>query len=104
MKTKITALILIVAALLCGCGGKPSAEVTLPSSQKTLTGTLDEVKDFMFIVTDDDGNSYAFPIDGETPQGFDQVSMGDRVTVTYTGTLSVVDNFTGDIISVEPSK
>lgn len=79
-----------------GCGKQASAE------QETLTGTLDEVKDFMFVVTDSQNDSYAFPFDQNSkPEGLDEVSVGDRVTVTYTGELSVVDNFTGTIVSVE---
>ena len=29
-------------------------------TEQTVTGTIDEIKDFMFIVTDDSGNSYGF--------------------------------------------
>ncbi|MFR4352291.1 MAG: DUF1344 domain-containing protein [Roseburia sp.] len=66
----------------------------------TLTGTIDEIKDFMFIVTAEDGNSYALPFE-EMPKGLEGLKAGDKVTVTYTGELSVVDTFNGEIISVE---
>ena len=58
--------------------------------EKTLNGTVDEIKDFMFIVTDD-----------AKPQGLENVSVGDKVKVTYTGELSEVDAFSGTIVSVE---
>lgn len=68
--------------------------------QFTLAGVLDETKDFMFVVTDDAGNSYAFTFE-EKPEGLDKVSIGDQVIVTYTGTISEVDPFTGEVLSVE---
>ena len=64
------------------------------------TGTLDEVKDFMFVVTDASGSSYAFTFENEKPEGLDKVKVGDKVTVTYTGTISEVDPFMGEVLSV----
>lgn len=69
-------------------------------TEQTVTGTIDEIKDFMFIVTDDSGNSYEFSFETK-PDGLDDVQAGDQVKVTYTGELSEVDAFTGKIISVE---
>lgn len=69
-------------------------------TEQTVTGTIDEIKDFMFIVTDDSGNSYEFSFETK-PDGLDDVQAGDKVKVTYTGELSEVDAFTGKIISVE---
>ena len=69
-------------------------------TEQTVTGTIDEIKDFMFIVTDDSGNSYEFSFETK-PDGLDNVQAGDKVKVTYTGELSEVDAFTGKIISVE---
>ena len=68
--------------------------------EKTLNGTVDEIKDFMFIVTDDSGASYELSFDAK-PQGLENVSAGDKVKVTYTGELSEVDAFSGTIVSVE---
>ena len=55
---RIFACLLAAALLLAcaGCGAKKSGE---SGEEKTLTGTLDEVKDFMFVVTDDNGDSDA---------------------------------------------
>ena len=63
-------------------------------------GTIDEIKDFMFIVTDDDKVSYAFTFE-EKPKGLKEVSVGDKVIVKYTGSISMVDPFMGEILSVE---
>lgn len=63
-------------------------------------GTIDEIKDFMFIVTDGDKVSYAFTFE-EKPEGLGEVSVGDKVIVKYTGTISMVDPFLGEILSVE---
>ena len=65
-----------------------------------VTGIVDEIKDFMFIVTDDDKVSYAFTFE-EKPEGLGEVSVGDKVIVKYTGTISMVDPFMGEILSVE---
>lgn len=63
-------------------------------------GTVDEIKDFMFIVTDDNKVSYAFSFE-ETPEGLDEVKVGDKVIVKYTGTVSQIDPFKGEVLSVE---
>ena len=98
MKRIFACLLAAVLLLACaGCGGKK----TETAEEKTLTGTLDEVKDFMFVVTDDKGDSYALTFDGDAPEGLKDQTVGSRVTVTYTGELSVVDSFTGQILSVE---
>jgi len=65
-----------------------------------VTGMLEEIKDFMFVVTDDVGASYAFSFE-EKPQGLEQVAVGDKVVVKYTGTISEVDAFTGEVLSIE---
>ena len=66
------------------------------------TGTLDDVKDFMFVVTDSTGVSYALSFE-ETPEGLAECRTGTDVTVRYTGKLSEVDAFTGEILSVQPA-
>ena len=65
-----------------------------------IKGTIDEIKDFMFIVTDDNKVSYAFTFE-EKPKGLKEVSVGDKVIVKYTGSISMVDPFMGEILSVE---
>lgn len=69
-------------------------------SASEATGTLDEIKDFMFVVTDDAGVSYAFTFE-KKPEGLEQVKVGDKVIVKYTGTISEVDAFTGEVLSIE---
>ena len=63
-------------------------------------GTIDEIKDFMFIVTDDNKVCYAFTFE-ERPEGLDEIAVGDKVIVKYTGTISEVDPFMGKILSIE---
>ena len=55
----------------------------------------------MFIITTDDGAAYEFPIDEEHPVDVSQIKEGDKVKITYTGELSEVDAFTGEVVSVE---
>lgn len=71
--------------------------------EKELTGTIDDIKDFMFVVTDDKDTPYSFNFD-EKPDGLESVASGDKVTVKYTGTISEVDPFEGKIISVEKAE
>ena len=70
------------------------------SEAQELKGKVSEIKDFMFTVTTDDGKSYALNFD-KKPEGLDKVKEGDEVIVHYTGELSEVDSFTGEILSVE---
>ncbi len=115
MKKKLIAMVVSImccAALLGGCGQTEGKQdnTTASSSEaeqqeetteeKELTGTIDEIKDFMFTVTDAKDTPYSFTFD-EKPEGLDNVSAGDTVTVKYTGTISEVDAFEGKVISVE---
>ena len=78
----------------------PETQSPETGEQKTLSGTIDEIKDFMFVVTDESGASYEFSFETK-PEGLDSVAAGDKVTVTYTGEISEVDPFTGSVLSVE---
>ncbi len=101
MKKKLfvfVAVLLVCACLAAGCSGGSKKGEEADSS--TVTGVLEEKKDFMFIVTDNDGAAYAFSFD-EKPEGLDDVEAGDTVTVTYTGTISEVDPFEGEVLSVK---
>lgn len=100
----------LLAASLTACGSKPAentdtgaaSSADSASTESTLSGTLDEKKDFMFVVTDEKGASYEFTFDASAkPEGLDDAAEGDSVTVTYTGTISEADPFDGTVISVE---
>ena len=95
-----------LAVFVAGCGAQSGGdgsdggtEQTQAAEEKSLTGTLDEVKDFMFVVTDDSGVSYSLTLEGGEAT-LDGLAAGDRVTVTYTGVLSEVDAFEGTVLSV----
>lgn len=127
-KRNLIAVLMMTAALAAGCGAKAEtttaaptqaettkaettqaettqSETTQSESQKTeektesVTGKIEEIKDFMFTIESDKG-TYAMTFD-IAPEGLSDVKEGDEVTVTYTGELSEVDAFTGTIISVE---
>ena len=104
MKRVFACLLAAVLLACAGCGAKETGEIGKAEEEKTLTGTLDEVKDFMFVVTDDKGDSYALTFDGEAPEGLDEQEVGSQVTVTSTGELSVVDSFTGRVLSVKAAE
>ena len=129
MKKRILTILLVLTAsagVMVGCSQRPmqdanASETSIQQSEvieednvetegtnpekieqevSEVKGTIDEIKDFMFIVTDDDKVSYAFTFE-EKPEGLKEVSVGDKVIVKYTGTISMVDPFMGEILSVE---
>ena len=119
MKKKLFVLLTVVCilALATACGSQTSGTDTdsnagtqsgAQQEESTLTGKLDEhLKEIgdTAQVTDDQGASYQFSIDSSAkPEGYDDVAVGDSVTVTYTGALSEVDPFEGTIASVEKVK
>lgn len=71
--------------------------------EKTLNGTVDEIKDFMFIVTDDSGASYELSFDAK-PQGLENVSVGDKVKVTYTGNFQKWMHFREQLFQLKSNK
>ena len=110
MKKKLITILMglmLSAGLIGGCGQTNNSSESVKQEEtaegKELTGTIDEIKDFMFVVTDKNGTSYGFTFE-EKPEGLENVSNGDTVTVKYTGTVSEVDPFEGEVISVEKTK
>ena len=110
MKKKLITILMglmLSAGLIGGCGQTNNSSESVKQEEtaegKELTGTIDEIKDFMFVVTDKDGTSYGFTFE-EKPEGLENVSNGDTVIVKYTGTVSEVDPFEGEVISVEKTK
>ena len=85
---------------VAGEAAKETEKAGEKSEAQELKGKVSEIKDFMFTVTTDDGKSYALNFD-KKPEGLDKVKEGDEVIVHYTGELSEVDSFTGEILSVE---
>ena len=114
MKKKLIAIVMGMvfwAGLFGGCGQtevKQDNAITNNSEEETaeekkLTGTIDEIKEYMFDVTDGNDTPYSFTFE-EKPEGLENVSNGDTVTVKYTGTISEVDPFEGEVLSVEKAK
>ena len=99
MKKKLMTIVIctmLCAALFAGCGR---------AEEKELTGTIDEIKDFMFVITDENDTPYSFTFEeNEKPDGLESVCNGDTVIVKYIGIISEVDPFEGEVISVEKTK
>ena len=99
MKKKLMVLMMVVVlamSVFAGCGSKGE-------EQKMVTGTFMDKKDFMFTILDERGHYYGFNFDVK-PADYPNVENGDIVTVTYTGTVTEVDPFDGEIISIEKIK
>lgn len=127
MKKRMTAAVILTTLVLAtGCGPKPldtttsagveatAATTEADSSQEAatqlqaqetseITGTIDEIKDFMFTIVEDGGEAYPLSFDTE-PEGLSDVQNGDKVTVTYTGELSREEAFNGTIVSVKKAE
>ncbi len=97
-KLMILMMVFVLACtMLAGCGSKETEEA------KAVVGTFLEKKDFMFTVLDAEGTYYGFNFDVK-PENYKDFNNGDAVKVTYTGTISEVDPFDGEIISIEKLK
>ena len=87
--------LMVLAATACAApgndGGQSEPAQNQQTEAKTLTGTMDEMKDFMFVVTDDNGVPYAFDWSEDGDLDLSGIAAGDRVIVTYEGELSEVD-------------
>lgn len=80
------------------------SEGTADAKQSTMTGTISDIKDFMFTIIAD-GTDYEFSFEqDQKPDGLSDVKDGDKVTVTYTGTVSEVDAFSGTVLSVKKAE
>ena len=100
MKKRILSFMLVcllAVTILAGCGKKETKE------SNVLIGTFMEKKDFMFTLLDTEGVYYGFNFDVK-PENYNELNNGDIVRVTYTGTISEVDPFEGEILSIEKGK
>ena len=80
----LTTLLLFNVLTACGKEKPQGSE-----GEETYTGVLEEKKDFMIIVSSEDGkNSYIFNLGEVTCEA----NVGDTVTVTYTGDLDDIDS------------
>ena len=69
MKKKLMTIVIctmLCAALFAGCG---------QAEEKELTGTIDEIKDFMFVITDENDTPYSFTFE-EKPEGLRMSAKG----------------------------
>ena len=67
---------------------------------EVLHENLDEIKDYMFVLETGNDRSYAFPIENGYLE-LRGIREDDWVTITYSGELSEVRAFDGELISVE---
>lgn len=99
MKKKCMILMMVfvlVMGVVAGCGSKGK-------DAQTVTGTFMDKKDFMFTIQDERGHYWGFNFEVK-PDNYADFENGDIVTVTYTGTVTEVDPFDGEIISIEKIK
>lgn len=101
VNTEAGAALTEAGAALTGSTGGDISEMVVPEDAEILEGTVDEVKDSMFVVKTADEKFYAFNF-GEnvcaTPGDF---AAGNTVRLYYSGTLSEIDAFDGTVYKVE---
>ena len=90
-------VLVLTISSMAGCGAKENEETN------TVVGTFLEKKDFMFTVLDSEGTYYGFNFDVK-PENYEDFQEGTVVKITYTGTITEVDPFEGEIISIEKMK
>lgn len=94
-KRMLLMMVLVLACMVfAGCGSKGSGD------EKTVSGVFMDKKDFMFTIEDETGSFFGFNFD-KTPENYDDFKDGDIVKVTYTGVITDVDPFEGEIIKIE---
>lgn len=69
-------------------GGEPAGN-TDAAEEKTVQGTLETIKNVMFTLKAEDGEAYVFPIEEDDTEFMNGFEIGDKVVITYTGTLEV---------------
>ncbi len=91
---RLTALIIVIGAVLSGCSKPPEAESSgsdggAPETEAVITGTIADITNASIAVETDGGSVYLFERD-DTLMHVDSglLLTGRGITVTYTGTLT----------------
>lgn len=85
---------------------EPAAETTVAAGKEsTITGTLLDAAMSTLILETDDGEEYMFEKDNPDVSGLsDGLTIGDRITLTYTGSLSDGDASGANVIAISDAK
>lgn len=96
-------LVVFVMASFSACMNRTTdGETNIDSSEiKSVQGELVEKKDFMFVIEEDETKAYLPFAFEEKPEGYDELSLNDNITIQYIGEVSEIDAFNGTIISIE---
>lgn len=103
MKKLLLSIVLVgVLGGMTACGNRNSTgDINEnPDGNSTISGEVDEIKDYMFVLETGSDRSYAFPIENGYLE-LRGIREDDWVTITYSGELSEVRAFDGELISVE---
>lgn len=88
MKKIVTLLLTVCLVLsLAACGGEKK-QADEAEDQKTISGVVNQLGSYL-VLLDSDGEYYIFDFGEDVDQS--SLEEGDRVTVTYTGTLDNED-------------
>ena len=103
MKKLLLSIVLVgVLGGMTACGNRNSTgDINEnPDGNSTISGEVDEIKDYMFVLETGSDRSYAFPVENGYLE-LRGIREDDWVTITYSGELSEVRAFDGELISVE---
>lgn len=99
---KALSFVLMISLLgsMTACGSGKTNTNENSDGNSTVSGEIDEIKDYMFVLEVGDDQSFAFPIENGYLE-MRGIREDDWVTITYSGELSEVRAFDGELISVE---
>ena len=103
MKKLLLSIVLVgVLGGMTACGNRNSTgDINEnPDGNSTISGEVDEIRDYMFVLETGSDRSYAFPVENGYLE-LRGIIEDDWVTITYSGELSEVRAFDGELISVE---
>ena len=100
---KIFALVLTVCLLLplVACGQKGEGKKDDAEETKPISGIVNKLDSYL-VLLDSNGDYHIFDYGEDVDQS--TLEEGDKITVTYTGTLSEVDGLDGTVVSVEAAE
>ena len=91
---------LLAGVTACGFGNSNINLNENSDGNSTISGEVDEIRDYMFVLETGSDRSYAFPVENGYLE-LRGIREDDWVTITYSGELSEVRAFDGELISVE---
>lgn len=96
----LTVFFIVSTSIACSNKNNTNITISVNFEESFIEGNITEIKDFMFVLADENNEEYIFSFE-KKPEDLNKVAVGEKVKVVYTGELSGIDTFIGEIISIE---